>query len=98
GEQRLQLMIPILPPPPHMQREVDLGVGGFVHSILPGTGRGTARRAVEGGAARCNAGRVRSDATPLHHPSDGPPPRPGEDLSTYPITYSDSSARRRLRA
>ena len=29
-EQRLELMIPILPPPPDMQREIYLGVGGFV--------------------------------------------------------------------
>ena len=29
GEERLKLVIPILPPPANMQREVDLGVGGF---------------------------------------------------------------------
>ena len=29
GEERLELMIAILPPPADMQREVDLGVGGF---------------------------------------------------------------------
>jgi UDP-N-acetylmuramoylalanine--D-glutamate ligase len=40
--------------------------------ILPGTGRGTARSAVEGLA--------RSTEQPLHQPSAGPPPRTGEDL------------------
>jgi UDP-N-acetylmuramoylalanine--D-glutamate ligase len=39
--------------------------------ILPGTGRGTARSAVEGAQ--------RLAQPPLHHPADGPPPRPGED-------------------
>ncbi len=42
--------------------------------ILPGTGRGTSRSAVEG--ARRPADRVES---PLHQPSAGPPPRFGED-------------------
>ena len=41
-------------------------------TILPGTGSGTARSAVEGGAFQAE--------DPLHHPSDGPPPRSGEDL------------------
>jgi ribonuclease R len=42
--------------------------------ILPGTGRGTSRRLVEGGS-----GQVQS---PLHHAASrrGPPPRAGEDL------------------
>jgi hypothetical protein len=39
--------------------------------ILPGTGRGTARSAVEGLAL--------SPAQPLHHASHGSPPRSGED-------------------
>ncbi|HEX8655234.1 MAG TPA: RNB domain-containing ribonuclease [Allosphingosinicella sp.] len=39
--------------------------------ILPGTGRGTARSAVEGAQHLAQP--------PLHHPSDGPPPRPGEE-------------------
>jgi hypothetical protein len=45
--------------------------------ILPGTGRGTATRSgvVEG--ARLFAA---STVGPLHHPSDGPPPRAGEEL------------------
>jgi tRNA pseudouridine55 synthase len=42
-----------------------------VLEILPGTGRGTARSAVEG--ARCGS------RHPLHQPAAGPPPRPGED-------------------
>jgi 5-oxoprolinase (ATP-hydrolysing) len=45
--------------------------GGGYGAILPGTGRGTARSAVEG---------VPSPAqTPLHQPSAGPPPRAGEE-------------------
>jgi hypothetical protein len=41
--------------------------------LLPGTGRGTAARSgvVEGGSSEAES--------PLHHPSDGPPPRSGED-------------------
>jgi len=39
--------------------------------ILPGMGRGTARSAVEGGLS--------PEPSPLHQPSAGPPPRPGED-------------------
>jgi len=45
--------------------------------ILPGTGRGTACEAGGGG------GLPRAPlppANPLHHPSDGPPPRSGEDV------------------
>ncbi|HEY0028145.1 MAG TPA: hydantoinase B/oxoprolinase family protein [Allosphingosinicella sp.] len=48
------------------------GYGGV--QILPGTGRGTARSAVEG-AARPAVGAE----NPLHQPSAGPPPRPGEE-------------------
>ncbi|HEY0086566.1 MAG TPA: UDP-N-acetylmuramoyl-L-alanine--D-glutamate ligase [Allosphingosinicella sp.] len=40
-------------------------------SFLPGTGRGTARSAVEGAQSPPPA--------PLHQPAAGPPPRPGED-------------------
>lgn len=41
--------------------------------ILPGTGRGTTAQSgvVEGQACQADS--------PLHHPTDGPPPRPGED-------------------
>jgi hypothetical protein len=39
--------------------------------ILPGTERGTAGTAVEGGAGQV--------ASPLHQAAPGPPPRPGED-------------------
>jgi ribonuclease R len=42
-----------------------------IDQILPGTGRGTAGTAVEGVQ--------RPAQPPLHHPADGPPPRPGED-------------------
>ncbi|HEX8257843.1 MAG TPA: tRNA pseudouridine(55) synthase TruB [Allosphingosinicella sp.] len=54
--------------------------------ILPGTGRGTARSAVEG------AHRVTGPAEPgpLHHPrldaGDGPPPRSGEELDQVTLT------------
>ena len=51
-----------------------------VHSlkVRPGTGRGTARSAVEGLAL--------SPAQPLHQPLAGPPPRSGEELDE--ITFS----------
>jgi hypothetical protein len=42
--------------------------------FLPGTGRGTARSAVEG--AHLSAA---SDSGPLHQPMAGPPPRSGEE-------------------
>ncbi|MEP7131434.1 MAG: hypothetical protein ABI770_09930, partial [Sphingomicrobium sp.] len=47
-----------------------------VEEFLPGTGRGTAMRSsvVEG----AHGGRSET-VGPLHHPSDGPPLRPGED-------------------
>ena len=49
-----------------------------VHALelLPGTGRGTARSAVEG-ALHAHGG----SRSPLHHAAHGPPPRPGEELS-----------------
>jgi hypothetical protein len=42
-------------------------------AMLPGTGKGTATRSgvVEGAAGEAQA--------PLHQPTAGPPPRPGED-------------------
>jgi ribonuclease R len=40
--------------------------------ILPGTGRGTSEAGGGGGLQG-------AASTPLHHPSDGPPPRTGED-------------------
>ena len=46
--------------------------------ILPGTGRGTARRAVEGAQHMAQP--------PLHQASPGPPPRPGEDLEEITLT------------
>jgi tRNA pseudouridine55 synthase len=70
-----------------------------VHSlkILPGTGRGTARSAVEGLA--------QSPEQPLHQPSAGPPPRTGEDLDQVTLlaivskgTYIRSLARDIARA
>jgi 2-oxoisovalerate dehydrogenase E2 component (dihydrolipoyl transacylase) len=56
-----------------------------VEEILPGTGRGTAGEAGGGGGAPQATPPVRQDASappvaaPLHHPSDGPPPRAGEE-------------------
>ncbi len=50
--------------------------------ILPGTGRGTARRGVEGHAATyldVSGGREMTHL-PLHHAAHGPPPRFGEVL------------------
>ena len=49
-------------------------------AILPGTGRGTSK-AGGGGAV---PGEAFAEA-PLHHPSDGPPPRAGEDLVVAPL-------------
>jgi signal transduction histidine kinase len=45
--------------------------GACFELILPGTGRGTARSAVEGAP--------RPAPSPLHQPSAGPPPRSGEE-------------------
>jgi len=45
--------------------------------ILPGTGRGTAREARGGGGSPSTTALAES---PLHHPTDGPPPRAGEEL------------------
>jgi len=42
--------------------------------LLPGTGRGTAGTAVEGGERSEHGG-----VGPLHQASPGPPPRSGED-------------------
>ena len=52
-----------------------------VYELLPGTGRGTARSAVEGGE-RSEQGGV----GPLHHASHGPPPRSGEELGEVTLT------------
>ncbi|MGN6154506.1 MAG: tRNA pseudouridine(55) synthase TruB, partial [Sphingomicrobium sp.] len=56
--------------------------------ILPGTGRGTARSAVEGAACR--------PPTPLHHAPHGSPPRPGEDQITLSATVSKGTYIRSL--
>ncbi|MBS0505051.1 MAG: bifunctional proline dehydrogenase/L-glutamate gamma-semialdehyde dehydrogenase PutA [Proteobacteria bacterium] len=50
-------------------------LAGVAAQILPGTGRGTARGARGGGGPGRDAA-----SGPLHQPSAGPPPRPGEDL------------------
>jgi tRNA pseudouridine55 synthase len=61
-----------------------------VHSleILPGTGRGTAHRAVEGAAGQV--------PDPLHQPAAGPPPRPGEDQITLTTRVSKGTYIRSL--
>ena len=57
--------------------------------ILPGTGRGTAREASGGGGLE-RVPELPDTArapNPLHHPADGPPPRPGEELEVAdPLT------------
>ncbi|HEX8621401.1 MAG TPA: tRNA pseudouridine(55) synthase TruB [Allosphingosinicella sp.] len=65
--------------------------------ILPGTGRGTARSAVEGAPS--------GSRPPLHHASHGPPPRSGEELEEVTLvarvskgTYIRSLARDVARA
>src|SRR5688500_10926527 len=47
--------------------------------FLPGTGRGTARSAVEGHARRSQ--RTVQSRVRLHHPAGGPPPPVGEELA-----------------
>ena len=60
---------------------------------LPGTGRGTAERSeVVEGAQRFAA----STVSPLHHPSDGPPPRAAEDQITLSATVSKGTYIRSL--
>jgi phenylalanyl-tRNA synthetase beta chain len=51
------------------------GLGTLKPLILPGTGRGTAGEAGGGGGPGADAA-----TAPLHQPSAGPPPPPGEDL------------------
>ncbi len=68
----------------------------FKFRILPETGRGTAGEASGGGGAPLDAtlSEVSPGASPLHHPSDGPPPRFGEELevfSTRPDTIFGAS-------
>ncbi len=69
----------------------------FSLEYLPGTGRGTAAAGGGGGVVRA--------AKPLHHPADGPPPRPGEVLDSVTLqahvskgTYIRSLARDIARA
>ncbi len=71
-------------------------------TILPGTGRGTASKAGGGGGGPQTTSLV---ARPLHPPSDGPPPRAGEDLEEITLiahvskgTYIRSLARDIARA
>jgi tRNA pseudouridine55 synthase len=58
-----------------------------VHELkfLPGTGRGTASEAGDGGG-----GATLASLAPLHHPADGPPPRSGEDLDAITLSATVS--------
>jgi len=60
--------------------------GVTIHSlqILPARGEVAALRA-DGGGSRPHATPLQ-DAAPLHHPSDGPPPRAGEELEDITFT------------
>ncbi len=55
----------------------------FALQLLPGTGRGTSEAG--GGGLLRNATVVDAD-TPLHHPTDGPPPRAGEELQEITLS------------
>jgi phosphopantothenoylcysteine decarboxylase/phosphopantothenate--cysteine ligase len=55
-------------------------IAAKIAKLLPGTGRGTARSAVEG--AR------RPPQPPLHQPAAGPPPRSGEELKGHHIVVT----------
>ncbi|KQM94253.1 pseudouridine synthase [Sphingomonas sp. Leaf24] len=55
----------------------------FALQLLPGTGRGTSEAG--GGGLPRNATVVDAD-TPLHHPTDGPPPRAGEELQEITLS------------
>jgi len=57
-------------------------------AIVPGTGSGAARSAVEGGLGLA--------PNPLHHPADGLPPRPGEDAITLAAAVSKGTYIRSL--
>jgi tRNA pseudouridine55 synthase len=58
------------------------GVTIYSLAILPGTGRGTS----EAGGGPCVSSTAPDPHLPLHHPSDGPPPRSGEELETITLT------------
>ncbi|MBV9527120.1 UDP-N-acetylmuramoyl-L-alanine--D-glutamate ligase [Sphingomonas sp.] len=67
------------------------------NKLLPGTGRGTATRSgvVEGAPLQRSPqpedGARLASLAPLHHPSDGPPPRSEEDLQIADLDTSDLS-------
>jgi phage terminase large subunit-like protein len=69
-----------------------------VHSlqILPGTGRGTADEVGGGGAQATNHDLAvgKQPRVPPHHPSDGPPPRAGEELRIALVAATVDEARR----
>ncbi|MGN7158939.1 tRNA pseudouridine(55) synthase TruB [Sphingomonas sp. SAFR-052] len=58
-------------------------VSVFELQILPGTGRGTSEAGGEGAPRNAT---VVDEASPLHHPADGPPPRPGEKLEEITLS------------
>jgi len=53
------------------------------NKLLPGTGRWQREALTEGGLSPARP--------PLHHPADGPPPRPGEDLIIADLDTADLS-------
>jgi UDP-N-acetylmuramoylalanine--D-glutamate ligase len=53
------------------------------NKLLPGTGRWQREALTEGARSLAQ--------TPLHHPSDGPPPRPGEELTIANLDEADLS-------
>jgi UDP-N-acetylmuramoylalanine--D-glutamate ligase len=53
------------------------------NKLLPGTGRWQREALTEGGLSPARR--------PLHHPADGPPPRPGEDLRIADLDTADLS-------
>lgn len=67
----------------------------FELTILSGTGRGTAGAAGGGGDSPHEAS-LHAEASPLHHPSGGPPPRAGEDQVTFEAHVSKGTYIRSL--
>jgi RHH-type proline utilization regulon transcriptional repressor/proline dehydrogenase/delta 1-pyrroline-5-carboxylate dehydrogenase len=63
-------------------------LAGVAKEILPGTGRGTAGQAGGGGGSSPHLAQ-----RPLHQPSAGPPPRPGEDIARAQAAFPAWSAR-----
>ncbi len=89
GEQRLQFVIAILAPPADMQREVDLGVGGLGQVQMSGFRHCERSEAIH--LLSLQAAATSEDGLPRRL-------RLLAMTTRETTTYSDSSARRRLRA